>query len=314
MSSSTPRDTSNLDAVTGPVETRRLVPYDNNVAQRDLTVEPYPVQYSVKFICGSSGGGCGSSCGGPVAPGKYFTAINIHNPTDRKIRFRKKVAVALPGERPGHVSAFTFNILGPDEALEIDCADIYHRVGLPEGCFLKGFVVIQSLVELDVVAVYSAAGAGGHVATLDVEYIGPRITKPGKPPEEPPVRLPDLVPLPAFPPPSPTNPLQLPQNFCLSTVGGRLANAIRILVRNQGEGDAPASVTRVVFRNNPPVQIPTPAIPAGGDTFLEVMIPQGCAVGESGCTFEITVNATSAFDESNEGNNTVNGGCPGIVS
>jgi zinc metalloprotease ZmpB len=321
MSSSTPRDTSNLNAVNGPVETRRLVPYDNNVSQRDLTVEAYPVQYSVKFICGSagggcasSGGGCGPSGGGPVAPGKYFTAINIHNPTDRTIRFRKKVAIALPGERPGHVSAFTFNVLGPDEALEIDCADIYHRVGLPEGCFLKGFVVIHSLVELDVVAVYSAAGADGHVATLDVEYIGPRITKPGKPPDEPPVRLPDLVPLPAFPPASPTSPAQLPQNFCLSTVGGRLANAIRILVRNQGQGDAPASVTRVVFRNNPPVQIPTPAIPAGGDTVVEVMIPQGCAVGESGCTFEITVNATSAFDESNEANNTVNGGCPGIVS
>ena len=88
MSASTPQDTSNSDTITGSLETRRLVPYDNNIAQRDVTVEPYPVQYSVKFVCGSSSGG-------PVAPGSYFTAINIHNPTDQKIRFRKKVAVAL---------------------------------------------------------------------------------------------------------------------------------------------------------------------------------------------------------------------------
>jgi hypothetical protein len=307
MSASTPQDTSNIDSISQSLETRRLVPYDNNVAQRDVTVEPYPVQYSVKFVCGSSGGG-------PVAPGSYFTAINIHNPTEQRARFRKKVAVALPGARPGHVSRFTFNSLGPDEAMEIDCADIYHQVGLPEGCFLKGFVVIQSLVELDVVAVYSAAGADGHVATLDVEYVAPRIFRPEKPPEEPPVRLPDLVPLPPFPPPPPNSPSQLPQNFCLSTVGGPRANAVRVLVRNQGEGNAPASVTRIAFLNNPPMQVATPAIPPGGQAIVEVMIPTGCFVGESSCSFTITVNATSAFDESDQTNNTASGFCPGIVS
>jgi hypothetical protein len=263
-------------------------------------------RYSVKFVCGSSGGG-------PVAPGSYFTAINIHNPTDRKIRFRKKVAIALPGERPGHVSMFTFNSLGPDEALEIDCADIYHRVGLPGGCFLKGFVVIQSLVELDVVAVYSAAGADEHVETLDIEHVAPRITKPEKPPKEPPHRLPDLVPLPAFPPPPPNAPGQLPQNFCLSTVGGHRADAVRIIVHNQGDGDAPESVTEVVFENNPPIQVNTPAIAAGGEAIVEVKIPKGCFVGESSCAFDITVNVTSAFDESDETNNKTSGFCPGIV-
>ncbi|MDM0001850.1 CARDB domain-containing protein [Variovorax sp. J22P240] len=311
MSTSTPKDTSNADTVTGSLATRRLVPFDNNLGQRDLTVSPYPVQYSVKFVCGSAGSSCSGDCG-PVAPGAYFTAINIHNPTDRKIRFRKNVAIALPGERPGHVTEFTFNTLGPYEALEIDCADIYRRVGLPGGCFLKGFVVIESVVELDVVAVYSAAGADKHVETLDIEYVKPRIARHDPPPPGKP-RLPDLVPLPAFAPPPVDRLGQLPQNFCFSTTGGNKADALRIVVRNQGEGDAPKSITRVVFKNNPPLQIETPPIPVGGEVMLEAMIPNKCFVGESPCSFVITVDATSVMDESNETNNEVSGSCPGIA-
>ncbi|MEE9398064.1 MAG: CARDB domain-containing protein [Methylococcales bacterium] len=312
MSTSTPQDVSNIDTITESLETRRFVPYDNNMAQRDIKAIPYPVQYSVKFVCGTSSCDCGS---GPVAPGSYFTAINILNPTDQKMRFRKKIAVALPGERTGHVTPFTFNNLGPCEALEIDCADIHQRIGLPDGCFLKGFVIIQSLVELDVVAVYSAAGADKQVETLDVEYIAPRIMMPDDipPPEE--TRLPDLVPLPAFPPPSPNAPGQLPQNFCFSTVGSNKANAIRIIVRNEGNGDATeSSITEVKFGNNPPTQVETPAIAAGGEAVIEVMIPDGCFVGESSCNFDITVDATSVIDESDETNNTTSGFCPGIVS
>ena len=53
-------------------------------------------QYAVKFVCGKSDGEV-------VAPGKYWTAINVHNPTERVIKFRKKIVVALPSERPGPV-------------------------------------------------------------------------------------------------------------------------------------------------------------------------------------------------------------------
>jgi hypothetical protein len=74
-------------------------------------------QYAVKFICGKSEGDV-------AAPGIYFTAINVHNPTDDAVGFRKKVAVAFPWERPGPVSRFFDAKLGPDQALEIDCPDI----------------------------------------------------------------------------------------------------------------------------------------------------------------------------------------------
>lgn len=312
MSASSPKDKSNIDTVSGALETRRLVPHDNNISQLDVKVLRYPVQYSVKFVCGTS---CATSCGGggPVAAGAYFTAINIHNPTDEKVRFRKHVSVALPGERAGHVSHFTFNTLGPYESLEIDCADIMNRVGLPEGCFLKGFVVIQCAVELDVVAVYSAAGADKHVETLDIEYILPRVAPPEIPPPLPPRLLPDLIPLPAFPPPRPDSPGKLPQNFCLSTTGGNRADVVRIIVKNQGAGDAPKSVTQIAFGNNPPTLINTDPILAGQQVTIDVSIPRGCFVGELPCSFDITVNATSAFEESNTANNKTSGFCPGVA-
>ena len=74
---------------------------------------------------------CGKSVGEIVAPGVYYTAINVHNPTNEEVRFRKKVAVALPGEQPGPVSEFSEAKLGPDQAFEIDCPDIFRHAANP---------------------------------------------------------------------------------------------------------------------------------------------------------------------------------------
>jgi hypothetical protein len=128
-------------------------------------------QYAAKFVCGRSGGGV-------VAPGTYFTAINVHNPLYSDARFRVKVAIALPGLRPGPVSRFHAAKLGPDEALEIDCPDI-HKLAEHAADFLKGFVVIESETELDVVAVYTAGGREGQVETLHVERVPARSRKAG---------------------------------------------------------------------------------------------------------------------------------------
>jgi hypothetical protein len=123
------------------------------------------VQYAAKFICGKSAGAV-------VAPGVYCTAINVHNPIDETIAFRAKIAIALPGLRPGHVSKFFEAQLGPDQALEIDCPDILKRAE-EKADFLKGFVVIESDVELDVVVVYTASGSSGQIA-LHTERVPPR--------------------------------------------------------------------------------------------------------------------------------------------
>ena len=117
-------------------------------------------QYAVKFICGRSDGQV-------LSPGEYFTAINIHNPTDSTVVFRYKVAAALPP--PTSPPVFSNLKLEPDGALEIDCPHI-----LPDpGGFRKGFVVIESDVDLDIVAVYTVGGRSGQVS-IHMERVAPR--------------------------------------------------------------------------------------------------------------------------------------------
>lgn len=122
-----------------------------------------PLQYAVKFVCGKSNGTV-------VAPGLYFTAINVHNPAERGVRFLKKVAVALPDEKAGPITPLASAELGPDGAVEIDCREILARAKKGEG-FLKGFVVLESEEELDVVGVYTAAGATRQIETLEIERV-----------------------------------------------------------------------------------------------------------------------------------------------
>ena len=130
------------------------------------------MQYSVKFICGKSPGDI-------MAPGSYFTAINVHNPNNDDIGLRKKFAVALPRQEAGPVSEFVEARLGPDQAMEIDCPEIQELIRQLTGFaadFSKGFVVIETKVELDVVAVYTAAGSTGAIEALFLERVPPRQT------------------------------------------------------------------------------------------------------------------------------------------
>ena len=253
-------------------------------AQLHLTQQVPAFQYAVKFVCGKSEGEV-------VARGEYFTAINIHNPTYEFIRFRKKVAVALPSEQPGPVSEFFDAKLGPDQALEIDCPDIFRHAHTDAG-FLKGFVVIESDVELDIVAVYTAAGRDGHVQTLHTERVAPRRRSAG---------LPDLVPVPD---PRPGI------GFCKLVAEGPDKGKLVVTVKNQGNADAPASTTRVIFVPGGTFDLPTPPIPAGGSVDLPpISIPGVCFNPD--CNFRIIVDANNQVVESNKANNTGSGNCIG---
>jgi len=237
-------------------------------------------QYAVKFVCGSS-------VGDVVARGRYYTAINVHNPADKAIRFRKKFAIALPGEQPGPVSEFSDAKLGPDEALEIDCRDIFEHTQSTDR-FLKGFAVIESDVELDVVAVYTAAGASGGIETLDVERVSPRCLRAG---------LPDLLPVPD---PRPGI------GFCKLDDQGRLV----VTVKNQGDADAAASTTVVEFFPGGSFSLPTPPIPAGGSVDLPPLdVPAACYNPD--CNFRITVDANNEIEEADKSNNSASGSCLG---
>jgi hypothetical protein len=137
-------------------------------------------QYAVKAVCGPLNATTTQSQ--VLTPGTYYTAVNIHNPsTCKHVTFRWKLAIAKPlppvsppsdlagQEVGGLISYFQRLTLRPDEAVEIDTQNILafaKSLGMPQA-FVKGFVVIETPCELDVVAVYTAsvpAGTGGGLS------------------------------------------------------------------------------------------------------------------------------------------------------
>jgi hypothetical protein len=129
-------------------------------------------EYAVKFLCGKTGGPY-------FAPGTYFTAISVHNPTADVAAVAKKFALELPDEKPGPISKFFVVRLRPDEAMAIECVNIRHHLQIPSA-FVTGFAVIRSRGPLDVVAVYTTASAAtADIRTMEIERVQPRITSPG---------------------------------------------------------------------------------------------------------------------------------------
>jgi hypothetical protein len=153
-------------------------------------------QYAVKTLC-TLGGDVGF--GDAFAPRRYRTVINIHNPTERKIGIARKFALAIqPGEATGSFSITPYKslTLEPDQAVAYNCFDIsnfycpIHGVCV-DFTAIDGFLVVNSPVELDVVAVYTANPKGGEVSTLDTETIAGRrmpktiVIKPDEPLAQP---------------------------------------------------------------------------------------------------------------------------------
>lgn len=138
------------------------------------------LQYAAKFICGvqpaksATQSSYGGWSGQQLATGSYYTVVNIHNPTDKPAAIRFKFATALPGGKPGPISRFFDAKLKPDEVISIDCSQLF---GFLQGkaSFADGFAVIESEVELDVVAVYTAAGVLGKAESLTIERIPARL-------------------------------------------------------------------------------------------------------------------------------------------
>ena len=96
--------------------------------------------------------------------------MNIHNPNERGVKFRAKVAFG--GE--GLISRFIDGSLGPDEVTRYVCADIREKFGMNLIHGAEGFLVIESTHSLDVIAVYTAGPVGEGVASIDVENVRER--------------------------------------------------------------------------------------------------------------------------------------------
>lgn len=135
-------------------------------------------QYAVKIVCGT----VKPADNTPVAPGQYWTAINVHNPDKcQEAHFLMKVGVALQ-----NLNSPVSQYLGPfplraDGMVEIDRSLIMQLVQgflypppQPMPLFVKGYMVIESDIELDIVAVYTGS-AGSNVAnTFQTERVPAR--------------------------------------------------------------------------------------------------------------------------------------------
>ena len=130
-----------------------------------ITRNPYGFQYAVKFIC-TANIPATSQTTDAFVPGNYQTAVNIHNPQNILVKFRKKIA------SPIGISKYFDDSLKPDAVERITCAELRgFDLHLIHG--FEGFLVIESTHSLDVVAVYTASG-DGKVSTMDVEQIKER--------------------------------------------------------------------------------------------------------------------------------------------
>jgi len=141
-------------------------------------------EYAVKFICGIAPTGATA-----IAPGEYYTTINVHNPNlftdDKPISFLKKAVLAHPeGATLTPPSAFRQDSLPNDYAEQIACSTIRSLLGsaAPKAPgFMEGFVVIvippaTSPNELDVVGVYSSSN--NPPTAIQIVPIAPRIITP----------------------------------------------------------------------------------------------------------------------------------------
>ena len=91
-------------------------------------------------------------------------------------------------------------------------------------------------------------------------------------------------------------PVPGPTGFCQTSAGSLI-----VTIRNLGDANAPASITRVRFTPGGSDSMPTPAIPAGGSVdLLTSLIPPNCFNNDGDCDFKITVDFSKWINESNE--------------
>jgi CARDB. len=238
------------------------------------------MEYAAKIICGVPDRPA-------LASGAYFTAINIHNPGKDSVRFRQKFATTRAGEAPGRISPFSGAMLGPDQALEIDCTDIARRTH--EERFIKGFAVIQSPAELDIVVVYTAAPSIRQpVVALDVERV------PGRRNDSRGCTLPDLI----------VESIARP-TFVQATGSTR----IEAVIRNLGPGAAGPSFARAIDPStfiSPGVPqnsvANTPALAAGASATVVFTLPYW--IFNPDAALDVTADYKNDVAECNEQNNT----------
>ena len=231
--------------------------------------------YDVKVVCGKGDGQV-------VAPGLYWTAINILNPNRETVKLSARVATALPGLTMGPLSGARDAELRPDHALEIDCPTLIELAEGPD--FLKGYAIVEGSGPLTVVAVYTQAEEEGRATSIDIERVPPRAD----------AGCPDLA----------VKEILRPQWDASDR-----RSVIRAIVQNVGSADAPSTLARLI---DPSTTQPTGApyndvqstgpIPAGGEAMVTFTLPYW--VYNPDAELEVTADYKDQLPECNEDNNT----------
>ena len=126
----------------------------------------YKYQYTVKLICTSHIPGTSQTSDG-LLPGVYETAVNIHNPHEKVVKIRKKIA------NPLEITEYKSSEIEPDGVERFVCRNI-QDFGITFIHGFEGFLILESDNSLDVTAVYTAGSAGGSVSSIAVEQIRER--------------------------------------------------------------------------------------------------------------------------------------------
>jgi hypothetical protein len=227
--------------------------------------------YSAKYVCAPDLGPTEPA----LVPGIYKTAVNVRNFLfDQEVKFTKKIVVSRGQDDPrGPISERETVTLKPDEAIDIDCPDIVKLLKSQRALSPKGFVVIESPVELEVVAVYTSEllvkdtssdfTCWNKILYFDIPIEIRREPAPIGQVEYPlPNKVSEIV-LPCPPPPKTVN---IP-------AGGR------------DEQNVPEGVDQVVVVNppgNPPLNTPAGGVPPNGSRAIPVTPGQRIIIGNPG--------------------------------
>jgi hypothetical protein len=130
-------------------------------------------QYAAKIVCGDTPPVMHAQPIPVAANGRYFTQINIHNPSRYyTVNARKKFVLAPRDEKPGKPSDFFSLQLQPDWGTQIDCGNVWKHLQMAPYTYIDGFAIIESPFELDVVGVYTAGTGTQHdVSSIHIERV-----------------------------------------------------------------------------------------------------------------------------------------------
>jgi len=272
----------------------RIASFRNPECGAEPPEEPMAFEYAAKVVCGLQRDPRVMR----LVRGFYGTAVNIHNPSDEPVAFRKKLALTFPPEeqKPGKIIPIARDRLGPDEALEVDCEDVLKEAfdGQFPTPYIKGFVVVQSADQLDVTAVYTAAGLDREgeltsVTSIDVESILGRRKGPGQ--------CADLV----------IRDIGRPDVSCPGG-GGTCVTTVDYTVANIGLGDAGPFNARALLDPAQSVVVDrsfASGLPAGDEQNVTIMTPQGGNCFDPDCTITVRADSDNTIEECNENNNTL---------